>query len=104
MLYGERQAFARAAGGLLRRVAPRNDDVRMNRFELITLQETELASPPSDFSPFSVLGLIGDTPLVKVTKFDTGPCELFLKLESQNPGGSIKDRIALAMVEAAERG
>jgi cystathionine beta-synthase len=62
-----------------------------------------LASPPSDFSPFSVLGLIGNTPLVKVTKFDTGPCELFLKLESQNPGGSIKDRIALAMVEAAER-
>jgi cystathionine beta-synthase len=59
-----------------------------------------LASSPSDFP---VLSLIGNTPLVKVTKFDTGPCELFLKLESQNPGGSIKDRIALAMVEAVER-
>jgi cystathionine beta-synthase len=30
------------------------------------------------------------------------PCQLFLKLESQNPGGSIKDRIGLAMIEAAE--
>ena len=51
----------------------------------------------------SVLDLIGNTPLVKVTRFDTGPCELFVKLENQNPTGSIKDRIALAMVEAAER-
>lgn len=52
--------------------------------------------------PSSVLGMIGNTPMVRLTKFDTGPCELFLKLESQNPGGSIKDRIALAMIEAAE--
>ena len=50
-----------------------------------------------------VLSLIGDTPLVEVTRFDTGRCRLFLKLESQNPGGSIKDRIGLAMIEAAER-
>jgi cystathionine beta-synthase len=34
---------------------------------------------------------------------DTGTCRLFLKLENQNPGGSIKDRVALAMIEAAER-
>jgi len=34
---------------------------------------------------------------------DTGPCQLFLKLENQNPTGSIKDRVALAMIEAAER-
>ncbi len=34
---------------------------------------------------------------------DTGVCELYLKLENQNPGGSIKDRMALTMVEAAER-
>ncbi|MEJ6816472.1 pyridoxal-phosphate dependent enzyme [Pseudomonas sp. LF-5] len=51
----------------------------------------------------AVLGLIGNTPLVRVTRFDTGPCTLFLKLESQNPGGSIKDRIGLAMIDAAER-
>ncbi len=50
-----------------------------------------------------LLPLIGRTPLVELTKFDTGPCELFVKLESQNPGGSIKDRIGLAMIEAAER-
>jgi cystathionine beta-synthase len=38
-----------------------------------------------------------------VRKLDTGRCRLFLKLEQQNPGGSIKDRIALAMIDAAER-
>ncbi|MFA9217465.1 MAG: pyridoxal-phosphate dependent enzyme [Sphingomonadaceae bacterium] len=46
--------------------------------------------------------LIGNTPLVEVTRLDTGPCQLFLKLESQNPGGSIKDRIGLSIIEAAE--
>ncbi|HEY0600289.1 cystathionine beta-synthase [Brevundimonas sp.] len=51
----------------------------------------------------SLLDLIGKTPMVEVTKMDTGPCRLFLKLESQNPGGSIKDRIALSMIAAAER-
>lgn len=47
--------------------------------------------------------LIGNTPLVQLTQFDTGLCQLFVKLESQNPGGSIKDRVGLAMIEAAER-
>src|SRR4051812_42131757 len=51
----------------------------------------------------AVLDLIGNTPLVPVTRLDTGRCTLFLKLESQNPGGSIKDRIGLAMVDTAER-
>ena len=50
----------------------------------------------------SLLHLIGRTPMVEVTKIDTGPCRLFLKLEAQNPGGSIKDRIAVEMIEAAE--
>ena len=40
----------------------------------------------------SVLDLIGETPLIEVTGFDRGPCRLFLKLESANPSGSIKDR------------
>ena len=43
----------------------------------------------------SILDLIGETPIVRVNHFDTGPCELFIKLESQNPGGSIKDRIGI---------
>jgi len=50
----------------------------------------------------SVLDLIGDTPLIEVTRIDRGPCRLFLKLESANPSGSIKDRPARAMIEAAE--
>jgi cystathionine beta-synthase len=50
----------------------------------------------------SVLDLIGSTPLVEVTRIDRGPCRLFLKLESANPSGSIKDRPARAMIEAAE--
>ena len=50
----------------------------------------------------SVLELIGDTPIVRARRLDTGPCTLYLKLESQNPGGSIKDRIGLKMIEAAE--
>jgi cystathionine beta-synthase len=51
----------------------------------------------------SVLELVGDTPIVQAQRLDTGPCTLFLKLESQNPGGSIKDRIGLSMIEAAEK-
>jgi hypothetical protein len=49
----------------------------------------------------SVLELIGETPIVQARNLDTGPCTLFLKLESQNPGGSVKDRIGISMIEAA---
>src|SRR5690606_21221593 len=65
---------------------------------LVTASASE---PPG--ATAGVLPLIGNTPLVRLTAFDTGPCELFVKLENQNPGGSIKDRIGLAMIEAAER-
>ena len=51
----------------------------------------------------SVLDLIGDTPLIEVTRIERGPCRLFLKLESANPSGSIKDRPARTMIQAAER-
>ncbi len=51
----------------------------------------------------SLLDLIGKTPMVEVTRIDTGTCRLFLKMEAQNPGGSIKDRIALSMIDAAEK-
>jgi cystathionine beta-synthase len=51
----------------------------------------------------SVLELIADTPIVKAQRLDAGVCELYFKLENQNPGGSIKDRIGLSMIEAAEK-
>ena len=51
----------------------------------------------------SVLELIGETPIVQAQRLDAGPCELYFKLESANPGGSIKDRIGLSMIEAAEK-
>jgi cystathionine beta-synthase len=65
------------------------------------IETSEALSTAYDKTP-AILSLIGDTPLVEITQFDTGPCQLFLKLENQNPGGSIKDRIALSMIEAAE--
>jgi cystathionine beta-synthase len=65
--------------------------------------ELSAAASTAHDKPPAILSLIGDTPLVEITQLDTGPCQLFLKLENQNPGGSIKDRIALSMIEAAER-
>ena len=52
----------------------------------------------------SLLELVGDTPLVELPRLSPKPeVRLFAKLEGQNPTGSIKDRVAVAMVEAAER-
>ena len=51
----------------------------------------------------SILDLVGDTPMLKTHSIDTGCCDLFLKLELQNPGQSIKDRIAITMIEKAEK-
>ncbi len=51
----------------------------------------------------STLDMIGNTPLLELRNLDTGCCQLFLKLEHLNPGGSIKDRIALKMIEDAEK-
>ncbi len=51
----------------------------------------------------SVLDLVGNTPMVEVSRLGTGPCRLFLKLEALNPGGSIKDRIGRQMIGAAEK-
>jgi cystathionine beta-synthase len=66
----------------------------------MSASEPRLGPPPGTRG---ILPLIGNTPLVKLETFDTGPCELFVKLENQNPGGSIKDRIGLSMIEAAEK-
>ncbi len=51
----------------------------------------------------NVLDMIGRTPMLRVSRFDTGPCELYLKLELMNPGGSIKDRIGVSMIDEAEK-
>lgn len=50
----------------------------------------------------SVLEEIGNTPMHEISRLDTGVCRMFLKLENQNPGGSIKDRIGKVMIETAE--
>ncbi|MFN4286957.1 MAG: pyridoxal-phosphate dependent enzyme [Brevundimonas sp.] len=64
----------------------------------MTLTDAPTLMRPAD----SLLDMIGRTPMIEVRGLDTGPCRLFLKLESNNPGGSIKDRIALSMIRAAE--
>src|SRR5690606_5792251 len=51
----------------------------------------------------NVLAMIGRTPMIEFSRLDTGPCRLFGKLELANPGGSIKDRIGLSMIESAEQ-
>jgi cysteine synthase A len=50
----------------------------------------------------TILELIGKTPVVRANRLFEGDLEVWIKLEKQNPGGSIKDRIALSMVEDAE--
>ena len=51
----------------------------------------------------SLLEMIGNTPLLELKNIDVGVCRLFVKMESQNPGGSIKDRVALSIIEQAEK-
>jgi cystathionine beta-synthase len=51
----------------------------------------------------NVLDMVGKTPMLEVTNMDAGACRLFLKLELLNPGGSIKDRIGISMIEEAEK-
>ena len=52
----------------------------------------------------SILGTIGDTPLVKINELTAGfPCTVLAKVEFFNPGGSVKDRIGVSMIEEAER-
>ena len=51
----------------------------------------------------ALLNLIGGPPLIELTRLSPKPgVRIFAKLEGQNPSGSVKDRIALALVEAAE--
>ena len=50
----------------------------------------------------NLLQTVGNTPLVRINKFDTGNAEIVAKVESFNPGGSAKDRVGIAMIENAE--
>src|SRR5688572_10707701 len=53
--------------------------------------------------PSNVADLVGRTPMVRLGRLGEGlPAEVFAKLEALNPGGSVKDRIGVAMIEAAE--
>src|ERR1044072_5771161 len=52
--------------------------------------------------PINIADHIGDTPMVELTRIAPEGVELFAKLEMLNPGGSVKDRIGVAMIEAAE--
>ena len=52
----------------------------------------------------SVLDMIGNTPLVDISALSPNPAaRIYMKLEGQNPGGSVKDRVALSLIEDAER-
>ena len=50
-----------------------------------------------------ILDMVGNTPMIELNRLDTGPCRLLAKLECLNPGNSIKDRIAISMIDAAEQ-
>ncbi|MCI4361415.1 MAG: pyridoxal-phosphate dependent enzyme, partial [Thermoplasmata archaeon] len=59
---------------------------------------------PRRSPPESILDLIGETPLLPLRRIGKGlPYRLLLKLEYLNPGGSVKDRIGVEMIDAAER-
>ncbi|MBX3355620.1 MAG: pyridoxal-phosphate dependent enzyme [Phycisphaeraceae bacterium] len=65
-------------------------------------KSSEATTPPRAPVFGGVLEMIGNTPMLELRRMDTGPCQLFVKMESMNPGNSIKDRIALTMIAAAE--
>jgi hypothetical protein len=70
------------------------------RVKLYSGRHAQSDSANSTKKPPAILSLIGETPLVEITQFDTGPCQLLkLKIKINR---SIKDRIALSMIEAAE--
>ena len=51
----------------------------------------------------NILEMVGQTPMLESSHLDTGRCRLFFKLELMNPGGSVKDRIGISMIEEAEK-
>jgi len=72
----------------------------LNNHQTVSMTTTALIPAIRD----SILDTIGDTPLVRLSRIGAGlRPRLVAKLESFNPGGSIKDRVAIALIEAAER-
>ena len=63
--------------------------------------EKKLKKMKTNFN--NLLEMVGNTPVVKINNIDTGPCELYVKLENLNPGGSIKDRVGIKIIEEAEK-
>ena len=63
--------------------------------------EKKLKKMKNNFN--NLLEMVGNTPVVKINNIDTGPCELYVKLENLNPGGSIKDRVGIKIIEEAEK-
>jgi cysteine synthase len=53
--------------------------------------------------PTNIADYVGDTPMLRLTRMVPEGVELYAKLEAFNPGGSVKDRIGVAMIERAER-
>src|SRR5690606_32648176 len=51
----------------------------------------------------NIIETIGDTPAVRINRLAPPGVELYVKIEAFNPGGSVKDRLALGVIEAAER-
>ncbi|HEY8088192.1 MAG TPA: pyridoxal-phosphate dependent enzyme, partial [Polyangiaceae bacterium] len=63
-----------------------------------------MTARPAPWLVDSVLDLVGETPLVALRVVGEGPrAKVWAKMEQSNPGGSVKDRICLAMIEQAER-
>ena len=63
--------------------------------------EKKLKKMKTNFN--NLLEMVGNTPVVKINNIDTGPCELYVKLENLNPGGSIKERVGIKIIEEAEK-
>jgi cystathionine beta-synthase len=73
-------------------------------FQIVTKSTTFVAIIENrQMTSKTILETIGNTPMVELTHTDTGVCRLFMKLENQNPGGSIKDRVGLSMINEAEK-
>src|SRR5215471_9486573 len=72
-------------------------------FLLSSVRVTSMSSSTAVSSAQQLAGAIGHTPLVELARISRGTARIFAKLEWFNPGGSVKDRIAAAMLDDAEQ-